>query len=177
MSKDGSVAPKERVNIVYKSDTGGAQEEKELPFKQLVIGDFTLQESEVPLDKRKTIKVDKSNFNDVLKEQKLSVDINVANELVADDKKEEGEELAVHLDFQNLKDFSPDSIVEQVPELKQLIELRDALKSLKGPLGNMPEFRKKLQALVGEEGTRSQLLQELGLDDISTNDKEDNNNE
>lgn len=177
MSKDGSVAPKERVNIVYKSDIDGASEEKELPFKQLVIGDFTMQESDVPLDQRKTIKVDKDNFNDVLKEQNLSMDINVPNELAADDKKEEGEELGVHLDFENLKDFSPDSIVEQVPELKQLIELRDALKALKGPLGNMPEFRKKLQALVQESDTRSQLLQELGLDEDSPNGQEDANNE
>ena len=33
MSSTGSVAPKERVNIVYKPATGGAQAEIELPMK------------------------------------------------------------------------------------------------------------------------------------------------
>ena len=37
--KEGSVAPRERVNIVYKPATGGAQEEKELPLKLLDVGD------------------------------------------------------------------------------------------------------------------------------------------
>ena len=36
MAKEGSVAPRERVNIVYKPATGDAQEEKELPLKLLV---------------------------------------------------------------------------------------------------------------------------------------------
>ncbi|HEX6550300.1 MAG TPA: type VI secretion system contractile sheath small subunit, partial [Gammaproteobacteria bacterium] len=37
----GSVAPKERVSIVYKSDTGDQSEDVELPLKMLVMGDFT----------------------------------------------------------------------------------------------------------------------------------------
>src|SRR5262245_28490137 len=41
MSKEGSVAPKERVNITYKPATGNAKEEVELPLKLLMIGDYT----------------------------------------------------------------------------------------------------------------------------------------
>ena len=33
MADDGSVAPKERVNIVYKPATGDAQEQVELPLQ------------------------------------------------------------------------------------------------------------------------------------------------
>ena len=40
MSKEGSVAPKERVNIIYKPATGNAQEEVELPLKILMVGDL-----------------------------------------------------------------------------------------------------------------------------------------
>ena len=43
MGKEGTVAPKERVNIVYRPATGDAKEEIELPLKLLVVGDFTLQ--------------------------------------------------------------------------------------------------------------------------------------
>ena len=34
MAKEGTVAPKERVNIVYRPATGDAQEEVELPLKK-----------------------------------------------------------------------------------------------------------------------------------------------
>jgi type VI secretion system protein ImpB len=74
------------------------------------------------------------------------------------------ESLAVSMKFESLADFEPDAIVEKIPELKSILELREALKSLKGPLGNVPDFRKKLQALVSDEGSRAKLLAELGLD-------------
>ena len=35
---DGSVAPKERVNIVYKSQSGDQSEDVELPLKLLMLG-------------------------------------------------------------------------------------------------------------------------------------------
>ncbi|GAB2895965.1 type VI secretion system contractile sheath small subunit [Paralcaligenes sp. KSB-10] len=159
MATDGSVAPKERVNIVYKPATGDAKEDVELPLKQLVVGDFTLKESTVPLDERKPIQVDKDNFNEVLKAQGLNLTMSVPNRL-ADG--ETDENLAVNLEFKGIRDFEPDSLVEQVPELKQLIQLRDALKALKGPLGNLPAFRKQIQELVHDEGTRERLLSELG---------------
>ena len=163
MAKDGSVAPKERVNIVYKPSTGDAQEDVELPLKQLVIGDFTLKEDETPLDERKPIQIDKDNFNDVLKGQGLSLDMAVPNRL--SESASEDEQVPVSLKFESIRDFEPDAIVEQVPELRQLIALREALKALKGPLGNLPEFRKQLQALIQDEGARERLLNELGVQD------------
>ena len=48
MSKDGSIAPKERVNIVYKSATHGAISEVELPLKVLAMGDYTGRRDERP---------------------------------------------------------------------------------------------------------------------------------
>lgn len=160
MANEGSVAPKERVNIVYKPATGDAQEQVELPLKQLVLGDFTLQESETPLDERAPIQVDKDNFNDVLKAQNLNMTLSVPNRLAEG---ETDESMAVTLAFENIRDFEPDAIVSQVPELRKLIELREALKALKGPLGNLPEFRKKLQMLIQDVGARERLLGELGV--------------
>lgn len=162
MASEGSVAPKERVNIVYRPSTGDAKAEVELPLKLLVVGDFTSQNDDTPVEDRKPIDVDKSNFNDVLKGQKLSLDLSVPNRL---DEKAKDEQLAVKMKFESLKDFEPDAIVEKVPELKNLIALRDALKALKGPLGNAPEFRKKIQELVKDEGTKQRLLKELGIQD------------
>lgn len=163
MASEGSVAPKERVNIVYKSDTGGAQEQVELPLKQLVIGDFTLRDDETPLEDIKPIRVDKDNFTDVLKGQNLNLTLAVPNRL--SENAPEDEQMPVSLKFQSLRDFEPDAIVDQVPELQQLIALRDSLKALKGPMGNLPEFRKQLQALMNDDGARERLLGELGVKD------------
>jgi type VI secretion system protein ImpB len=156
--KEGSVAPRERVNIVYKSALGDAQEEVELPLKLLMLGDYTGRADSTPLEDRKPINIDKDNFNDVMRSQAIGVQIQVANRLA----EKEGEEMAVALKFETLKGFEPESIVNQIPELKKLLELRQALTALKGPLGNVPEFRKKIQSLVSDKDARERLLKELG---------------
>ncbi|QDQ86794.1 type VI secretion system contractile sheath small subunit [Alcaligenaceae bacterium SJ-26] len=163
MASEGSVAPKERVNIVYKSSVGDAREDVELPFKQLVIGDFTLREESQPLDERTPVNVDKDSFDDVLKAHRLSLSLAVPNVLA--EQGDSDERLSIDLKFDSIRDFEPDALVEQVPELKQLVALRDALKALKGPLGNLPEFRKQLQQLIQSDEARAQLLAELGVKD------------
>lgn len=159
MAQEASVAPKERVNIVYKPATGDAKEEIELPLKLLVLGDFVNRTDDRTLENREPISVDKDNFDDVLKAQKVELNMTVANKVSG----KEGEELGVHLGFNSLKDFEPDAIAAKVPELQKLMELREALKALKGPLANVPEFRKKVQDMVQDPGLRDRLLKELGL--------------
>ena len=157
-SKDGSVAPKERINIKYVPATGDQQAETELPLKMFVVGDFKGHAEETPIEDRKAISIDKDNFRSVMKEAGLTLSTTVANKL------DEGAgELPVNLEFQTLDDFSPDSVARQVPELNKLIELREALVALKGPLGNVPSFRSKLQELLDNDGARDKLLAELEL--------------
>lgn len=164
MAKEGSVAPKERVNIVYKPATGDQKEEKELPFKTLVVGDFTLRPDETPVEDREVINVNKDNFNDVLKGQNVRLQAQVANK-VSGDQKDPDNKLAVDMKFESIKDFNPDAIVEKVPELKKMMELRQALLALKGPIGNVPAFRKKIQELVKDSPARERILKELKLEE------------
>jgi len=63
-----------------------------------------------------------------------------------------------------MRDFNPASLVEQVPELKKLMELRDALVALKGPLGNAPAFRKAIEGVLAVDESRARVLSELGLE-------------
>jgi type VI secretion system protein ImpB len=159
MAKEGSVAPQERINITYKPATGDAQEQVELPLKMMFIGDYSGREDTRPLEDRAPVNVDKDNFQQVLREHNLALSFGVKDQLTG----EEGGELPVKLQFKSLSDFGPDSIVQQVPELKKLMELREALTALKGPLGNIPGFRRKIQALLDDAEARSKLLGELGL--------------
>jgi len=161
MAKDGSVAPRERINIKYRPATGDASEEKELPLKLLMLGDYTLRNDETPLEERKPVQVDKDNFNDVMRAMDLKLDVMVKNTLAEGD----DEEMTASLKFDSLKDFGPEAIAAQVPELQQMLALREALTALKGPLGNMQGFRKKLQSLLTDEDSRNKLLKELSKGD------------
>ncbi len=159
MAKEGSVAPKERVNILYKSADGGAQAEVELPLKILMMGDYTGRKDDRALEDRKPINVNKDNFGEVMEQQKLNLTVGVKDKLT-----EGGGEMSVNLSFKSLKDFGPEGIANQVPELRKLLELRAALAALKGPLGNVPAFRKKLEKLLGDAASRDALMKELNLD-------------
>lgn len=160
MAKDSSVAPKERVNIRYKPATGDAKEEVELPMKMVFLGDYTLKEDDTPLEERQRINIDKDNFNEVMRKQDLSADVKVKNTLSDDP----DAELSASLKFETLKDFEPEQMAKQVPELRQLLELRQALVALKGPLGNMPAFRKAIEASLKDVDQRGKLMKELGVD-------------
>ena len=160
MSKEGTVAPKERINIRYRSEHGGAQESVELPFKMMVLGDFTQRQDDRVIEERKPISVDKDNFDDVLRNQKVGVDICVPNRL----SEEEDAEMRVSLQFDSMKDFTPENVARQVPELKKMLELREALVALKGPLGNVPAFRKAIETILDDEEQRKLVLGELKLE-------------
>jgi len=161
MAKEGSVAPRERVNIVYRPATGDAQEEVELPLKLLVMSDFTGKADDRTLEEREPVNIDKDNFNEVLKAQDIGINVSVPNKISG----KEDDEMNVALKFESIKDFGPEAVAKNTPELNRLLELREALGALKGPLSNLPNFRKKIQELIKDEGAREKLLKELGVDD------------
>jgi type VI secretion system protein ImpB len=162
MAQESSIAPKERVNIRYKPATGDMREDVELPMKMLVLGEFTTSKDNTPIAERKRLNVDKDNFGDVMRSQNLKLDLSTPDRLADPATVDEDSRLNVSLKLETLKDFTPDAIVQQVPELRKLLELRSALLSLKGPLGNMPTFRKALQSMLDDDATRKKLLDELG---------------
>ncbi|MFD4841346.1 type VI secretion system contractile sheath small subunit [Achromobacter sp. NPDC058515] len=158
--KTASVAPQERINIKYVPATGDQQAEMELPLKLLITGDFKGHGEETALEERPTVRVDKDNFDEVMTGAGLQLAMQVPSRL---SEGQEDDTLSVNLQFNSMKDFSPDAVARQVPELNKLLELREALVALKGPLGNVPAFRKQLQALLTDEKARSTLAKELNL--------------
>ena len=160
MSKaHGSVAPKERINIKYIPATGDQQAEVELPLKLLITGDFKGHGEESALEDRQPVRIDKDNFNDVLTKAEVSLEMAVPCVLTNDIEND----LSINLQFKSINDFGPDAIALQVPEMNKLLELRNALVALKGPLGNTPAFRKQLQSLLADDASRQRLIRELNL--------------
>ncbi len=159
MRNDGSVAPKERVNIMYKSDVGTAEQMVELPLKVMVLGDFTFKEDERPVEKRKPINIDNQNFDEVMRGQNLSLNLDVPDKLTG----EIENSIPINLKIDTMEDFNPDNIAAQVPEMKKVVDLRQALMAVKGPLGNVPALRKSIQKIMDNEKERASLMKELGI--------------
>jgi type VI secretion system protein ImpB len=157
--KDQSVAPKERVNITYKAKVGDSTEERELPLKILAVGDYSGRPDERQLEDRDPINIDKDNFNAVMAEQKLATEVSVPNRLTGDG------DLGVSLKFESLKDFTPAGLAKQVPELQDLLAMREALVAVRGPLGGFPKFRRAVEAILKDPEKVERLMAELKEDE------------
>lgn len=152
---ESSTPPKERINITYKPKTNGQTPEVELPLKLMVMANFT-GGSTIPLEEREAIAINKNTFNQVMQKMGVEAHFSVKNTL-----HKEADELNVNLSITNMKDFSPDNIAKQVPEINKLLKLREALIALKGPMGNIPDFRKAVLEALKDENTKQKLLLEI----------------
>jgi type VI secretion system protein ImpB len=164
MSQHPSYPPKERVNIVYRSGTDAEAQDAELPLKMLVMGDYHQRPNATPVGERRPVRIDKDNFNAVMAQSDLRLNIEVPRTDITAQGSSAQPTLQLELQVQSLKDLTPEGICAQVEPLQKLLKLRQALVALKGPLGNVPAFRKGLQALLANPEVRAQLAQQIGLD-------------
>ncbi|EAK1701575.1 type VI secretion system contractile sheath small subunit, partial [Campylobacter coli] len=148
-------APKERINITYKAKTNGQNEDVELPLKLMVMANLK-GKNETPLEEREILQINKINFDQVMRKLNITTSFSVKNTLGTG-----AEELDVKLNIASMKDFSPDSLAKQIPELNKLLQLREALMALKGPMGNIPDFRKAVLEALKNEKTKEKLLLEI----------------
>ena len=152
---ENSVAPKERINITYKTKTNNQEADVELPLKLMVMANLTGY-NDTPLEEREVVSINKINFDQVMQKMDIKTNFTVENKLGLD-----SDEINVELKISNMKDFSPDNIAKQIPEINQLLELRKALVSLKGPMGNIPDFRKAVLDALKDKKTKQELLLEI----------------
>ena len=149
-----------RVNIAYEVETGGAIEERQLPFVMAVLGDFTGQPKE-PLEKlkdRQFAEVTPDNFDDVLANMKPHLAFAVDNKLSDDP---DAGKMAVDLTFERMEDFQPDHVAKQVEPLNKLLELRNELASLRGRIQSNEKLDEIIQATLGDEEKLNKLKAEV----------------
>lgn len=154
---------KPRVHITYDVEIGDAQEVKELPFVMGVMSDLSgHRDPENPLPKLKErgfVEVDRDNFNDFLKKQAPRLALKVDDKLSDDP----DAQLGVELNFKSMKDFDPEGVINQVPALKEMLEVRRRLKSLQSRVTSSDEVTDFLKEILDDEGKRAAVAQELGL--------------
>ena len=74
MAKGPSKARESRVNIAISDRLKGGAE-PELPFRMLVMGDYTLKDDGRPIYDRNPVDINKSNFDAVMQSFNLSLDL------------------------------------------------------------------------------------------------------
>lgn len=148
--------PKARVNIKLDLHTGGAQKKIELPLKLMVMGDFSNGKEQRTLSQRDKININKNNIDNVLGEFSPSVKLVVQNTLSDD-----ASDTAVELTFQRMKDFEPEQVARQIPQLRALLATRNLLRDLKSNLLDNVTFRHELERILKDEALSEDLRAEL----------------
>src|SRR5579859_162816 len=146
-----------RVHITYDVETGDAIEKREIPFVVGVMADLSGQpEQPLPaLKDRNFINVDKDTFDQVLGRLNPRLAFKVDNKLSEDDTR-----LGVELRFNSMADFEPAAVAKQIPALRKLLEVRNALHNLRSSLiGN-----DKLESILQEVLTNQEALQRIGAE-------------
>ncbi|KAA6169487.1 type VI secretion system contractile sheath small subunit [Pseudomonas edaphica] len=148
--------PKARVNIKLDLHTGGAQKKIELPLKLMVMGDYSNGQEQRPLSERNKVDINKNNFDSVLAEFSPSVKLAVENTLVEGDA-----EASIALTFRNMKDFEPEQVARQMPQLRALLAMRNLLRDLKSNLLDNATFRHELERILKDDALSDELRAEL----------------
>jgi type VI secretion system protein ImpB len=149
-----------RVQITYDVETNGAMQKVELPFVVGVMADLSGKPKEAlkPLRDRKVVTIDRDNFNDVLAKATPRVAMKVDNKLT-----DAATKLAVELNFKHLDDFDPAKIAEQVPALRELMEMRGKLVQLLSKMEGNDKLEELLGNVLSNTEKAMSLAKELGI--------------
>jgi type VI secretion system protein ImpB len=134
-----------RVQITYDLEVGNAIVMKELPFVGGILSDLSgMRKNPLPpLKERKFVEIDRDNFNDVMESIGPHLEFTVANKLT-----KEGGRFKVALDFKEIDDFHPASLIHQVEPLRKMFEARARLLDLFVKLDGNDELENLLQAII-----------------------------
>ncbi|MCP4701666.1 MAG: type VI secretion system contractile sheath small subunit [Gammaproteobacteria bacterium] len=143
-----------RVQITYDVEIGDAIVMKELPLVVGIMSDLSGKPEEPlpPMKERKFVDIDRDNFNEVLEAVAPRLAFRVDNKLTDDDTK-----LNVLLNFKDIDDFHPASLIHQVEPLHKLYEARQRLLDLLVKLDGNDDLDKMLQDIV----TNTEELQKV----------------
>ena len=157
-SLKGKVRPP-RVHITYDVEVGDAIQQKELPFVVGVMGDYSGNDSPVarkPLAERGFVNINRDNYNEVMEAISPGLKVRVENTIEGD-----GSDIAVELRFKQLEDFEPARIVDQVPQLKSLLEMRNKLRDLLTNADKRPGLESRLEELLQNTAETERLQKEF----------------
>jgi type VI secretion system protein ImpB len=151
--------------LTYRTTINGEPETVDLPFRLLVMADYSLGSSKdrkKDLEARELRSLNGRNLDSVMKDMDMSVSFDVDDKISGGDAK-----MPVTLPITGMKSFSPDEIVNNVPKLKALLLLKNLLQELQAGIDNQKELRKLIQELYTKpevfNALRAQLKEHDGF--------------
>ena len=149
-----------RVQITYDVETNGAMQKVELPFVVGVMADLSAQPKEAlkPLKERKFVPIDRDNFNEVMKRATPRLALKVQNKLT-----DENTQMPVELNFSNMDDFDPAKVAQQVPALKQLLDMRQRLSELMSKMEGNDKLEELLAQVMSNTEAQQALAKQMGI--------------
>ncbi len=120
------------------------------------MGDFSNGREQRPLSEREKVDINKNNFNDVLAKFSPVVNLSVKNTLAGDDRNDD-----INLTFKNIRDFEPEQVARNIPQLRVLLAMRNLLRDLKSNLLDNAAFRRELETILKDPALSQELRDEL----------------
>jgi len=158
--------PKSRLTLTYRTNVNGQLEDKQLPFRLLIMGDLsngTSKDRALELDQRNFRHLDGRNLNAVIADMKMKMELSIDNKVDPD----KADTIDVVLPLRGMKSFSPADIAENVPKLKALLLLKKLLLEVQNNIDNRKEFRNLLRQVAEDPNLAAAIRQELqGYDDF-----------
>jgi len=150
-----------RVQITYDVETNGAMRKVELPFVVGVLADLSGKPKEAlkELRERQVAKIDRDNFNDVMKKAAPRLSFSVPDKISGQDQK-----LPVELNFRSIDDFEPGAIAEQLEPTKELLAMRRNLKQLLSKMEGKPQVEKLLNEILTNKDKAAEVAKALGIE-------------
>ena len=149
-----------RVQITYDVETNGAMRKVELPFVVGVLADLAgmPKYTPKPLKEHKFVPIDRDNFNKVLAKMEPRLALRVQNKLTGEDTK-----LGAELNFKHIDDFEPARVAEQIPALKELLDMRHRLSQLLNKMEGNEKLERLLEQVLNNTDQKMSLAQKLGV--------------
>ncbi|QIW09703.1 type VI secretion system contractile sheath small subunit [Francisella sp. LA112445] len=169
--KINQTIPKSRITITYDMEVDGVKKKKELPFRQLLVGDLSLgnsQERQKDLSNRKVYELASPNLSEVMKPMGIKLNISVPNHI-----KEGAEDIQVNLDVDSMKVFDPNTIAQRIPELASLLQAKALIQEFSSTIDNNRKLRNLLNNCINSSQALEKIQEELPLlESYKLNDQE-----
>jgi type VI secretion system protein ImpB len=169
--KLGRVRPP-RVHITYDVEVGDAIQLKEIPFVVGVLADLSGKPEE-PLPQlrdRKFVEIDRDNFDAVLKGINPRLSYRVDNKLTDDDSK-----VGLELRFNDMRDFEPEQVVNQIEPLRKLAEARKKLSDLMAKMDGNDRLVELMDQVIQSTDALHKINKETSVGSAENKAKEESN--
>jgi type VI secretion system protein ImpB len=183
--------PKSRITLTYRTKVNGQFADKELPFRLLLLGDFskgtskdarvvkvekdgqgkevtTFEKGKRGLEERnirnlagKTSGKSGTSLDAMMKDMDMKLEFQVRNAITPEGQGTSVTQIPVKLPITAMKSFSPLEVANNIPQVRALLLLRKLLTEVQANLDNSKTFRDAMREMSKDPAIFTALKKEL----------------